>query len=68
LDFGKLFIVLGIFFFLIGLLSHFMGSFPLGNLPGDISIKKDNFSFHFPVVTSILISLVLSFFFWLFTK
>lgn len=32
----------------------------LGRLPGDISIKRDNFAFYFPLTTSILISLVLS--------
>lgn len=37
----------------------------LGRLPGDIVIKKDNFSFYFPVATSILISVALSLIIWL---
>lgn len=38
----------------------------LGKLPGDISVKKENFSFHFPIATSILLSLVLSLLFYIF--
>jgi hypothetical protein len=55
---GILAIVTGILFFYsekFSFLKHF------GRLPGDIHIKKDNFSFHFPITTSILISLLLSF-------
>jgi hypothetical protein len=36
------------------------GKFGLGRLPGDIYFKKGNFTFYFPVVTSIVISIVLS--------
>ena len=32
----------------------------LGRLPGDISIKRENFSFYFPITTCILVSLVLT--------
>jgi hypothetical protein len=41
-----------------GLLSQWLGWF--GKLPGDISIKRDGFSFYFPLTTGILISIVLS--------
>ena len=41
-----------------GLLSQWLGWF--GKLPGDISVKRDGFSFYFPLTTSILISVVLS--------
>ncbi len=34
--------------------------FPLGRLPGDIHIQKGNFSFYFPITTSILFSLLLT--------
>ena len=37
----------------------------LGKLPGDISVKKDNFSVHFPIATSILLSIVLSLLFYI---
>ncbi|RYG74805.1 DUF2905 domain-containing protein [Lentibacillus lipolyticus] len=53
---GKMFIVLGIIFITIGLVWSLFGK-----LPGDITIKKDNFSFHFPIMTSIVVSIILSF-------
>jgi hypothetical protein len=40
----------------------------LGRLPGDINIKRDNFSFHLPLVTCLIISAVLSFVMWLLRK
>jgi hypothetical protein len=41
-----------------GLLSQWLGWF--GKLPGDISVKRDGFSFYFPLTTGILISIVVS--------
>lgn len=40
----------------------------LGRLPGGIVIKRENFSFYFPIATSILISIVLSLILWLFRR
>jgi hypothetical protein len=40
----------------------------LGRLPGDINIKRDNFSFHFPLMTCLIISAILSFVMWLLRK
>lgn len=40
-------------------------SFGLGRLPGDIVVRRGNFTFYFPLATSILVSLVLSLLFWL---
>jgi len=40
----------------------------VGKLPGDIIIKKEKFTFYFPLTTSILISIILSFLFWIFRK
>jgi len=60
---GKLFIVVGAIFvgtgLLLTLVSQF-SSFKIGRLPGDIYIKKDNFTFYFPLTTSILLSVLLS--------
>lgn len=39
-----------------------------GRLPGDIHVEKESFSFYFPIVTCLLISVVLSFLLWLFRK
>ena len=41
---------------------------PLGKLPGDILIERENFQFYFPLATGIVLSIILSFFFWFFKK
>lgn len=66
---GKILITIGIFIVLTGLLLTMTEKVPLvGKLPGDILIKKDNFTFYFPLATSILISIVLSLLFRLFNR
>ncbi|MDO8602799.1 MAG: DUF2905 domain-containing protein [Candidatus Omnitrophota bacterium] len=58
---GKLLIFLGIILAVTGILFVFMGKIPwFGKLPGDIYIKKENFTFYFPLATSILLSVILS--------
>ncbi len=61
---GKVFVLLGLLLLLVGfvflLVSKFGDSAPIGRLPGDILIKKDNFVFYFPLGTSIVLSLILS--------
>jgi hypothetical protein len=57
--FGKIFIILGLVFIFLGIL--FSGKLaPLGRLPGDILIEKENFKFYFPITSSLLISLIIS--------
>ncbi len=66
---GKMLILLGVVVILIGLGLLFTDKIPwLGRLPGDISIKRENFSFYFPLGTCILISIVVSLIFWLFRR
>jgi hypothetical protein len=66
---GKMLILLGVFIILIGLLLVLGEKIPwIGRLPGDIIIKRKNFTFYFPIVTSILISIILSLLFALFRK
>ena len=66
---GKLFIGLGIVMIAIGVLFLAAGKIPrIGRLPGDIMVQKKNFTFYFPLATSILLSLLLTFLFWLFGK
>ena len=49
---GKFLIVVGVIILIVGLIIHFFNGIPfLGKLPGDINIKRENFSFHFPIVT-----------------
>lgn len=69
-EIGKSLIFVGIMIVLIGVILLFSDKLPfnLGKLPGDISYKKENFSFYFPITTSILISIVLSLLFYLFSK
>jgi Protein of unknown function (DUF2905). len=57
----KLLMAAGAVLFLVGLVWMLVGkSIPLGRLPGDIAIEKENVRFYFPIVTCILISVVLS--------
>lgn len=66
---GKLLIITGLVLLTAGLLITFAPRIPwLGKLPGDIYVKKENFSFYFPLGTCILISLLLSFVMWLFRR
>ena len=66
---GRPLIILGLILVAAGLVVSFAPRIPwLGRLPGDIYIKKENFSFSFPLTTCILISAVLSFILWLFRK
>jgi len=58
---AKILILLGIITFLVGFLLLFFGKIPyLGKLPGDILIKRNNFTFYFPITTSIILSIVLT--------
>ena len=61
MEIGKLFAIVGIILLVIGVVYMVMPnlSFP-PKLPGDIFIKRGNFSFYFPIVTSILLSIILT--------
>lgn len=65
---GKTIILMGIILIIVGGLFLLLGKGGLPKLPGDIYIKKDNFVFYFPWVTSIIISIILSIIFFLFTR
>ena len=69
-EIGKSLIFLGIVIIIVGIVLLFSDRLPfnLGRLPGDLSIKKENFSFYFPITTSIIISIVLSVLFYLFGR
>ncbi|UFJ59986.1 DUF2905 domain-containing protein [Brevibacillus sedimenti] len=58
---AKLLIIGGAVLIAIGLLWQVGGRFlPLGRLPGDIEVEKENVKFYFPIVTCIVISILLS--------
>ena len=66
---GKFLIISGLLIALFGVLFTFAGKIPwLGRLPGDIFIKRENFTFSFPLATSIILSVLLSLILWLFRK
>lgn len=68
-SFGKLLIIGGIVMLIAGLLLNFWDKIPLlGKLPGDIIWKGKNFTFYFPIVTSILLSLLVSIILFFFKK
>lgn len=68
-SFGKILLVSGLILAGIGLLFIFSGRIGwIGKLPGDIVIKRENFTFYIPIATCILISVVLTLLFWLFRK
>lgn len=57
----KTIILVGIVFIIVGAGLYLIGKIPgIGRLPGDIVIKKENFTFYFPLTTCIIISIILS--------
>ncbi len=66
---AKLLIVFGLILAVVGGLILFVGKVPfIGRLPGDIYIQRTNFSFYFPLTTSILLSILLTILFSLFRR
>ena len=55
---GKLLVIIGMIIMTVGLLV--MMGLPIGRLPGDISYRRGNFTFYFPLATSILASIILT--------
>jgi thiosulfate reductase cytochrome b subunit len=68
-EMAKVIIILGIVLVMIGLVMLFAQKLPfLGKLPGDILIKKEHFTFYFPLATSIIISIIISLILYLIGK
>ena len=63
---GKLLVVIGLAIAALGLLV--MLGLPFGRLPGDIVVRRGNFSFYFPLATSIILSILLTLIFALFRR
>jgi Protein of unknown function (DUF2905) len=64
-DLGRLLILLGAVLFLLGIVLSFLGRTGLGHLPGDFVYRRGSFTLYFPLMTSILLSVVLSLILWL---
>lgn len=63
---GKFLLIVGAVLMGLGLLLMLGERIPwLGKLPGDFLIQKKNFTFYFPLATSILLSIVLTLIFWI---
>ncbi len=68
-ELGKMLFVAGVILALAGLvLWSGLGRSWIGRLPGDVHYTKGNFSFFFPVVTCLILSLLLSLLLWLFRR
>ena len=68
-QFGKTLIILGIVLAAVGGLFLTGGKIPwIGRLPGDFIFRGKNFTFYFPLATSILISVVLTLIFYFFRQ
>ncbi|MEN6616721.1 MAG: DUF2905 domain-containing protein [Syntrophorhabdus sp.] len=66
---GKILIIAGIILVILGLAVTYGPRIPwIGRLPGDILIKRDNVTFYFPIMTSIIISIIVSLILYFFRK
>jgi hypothetical protein len=66
---GRLLIVAGLVLLIAGVLITVGGRFlGLGRLPGDVVIRRNNYTFYFPIVTSIVLSILLTLVMWLFNR
>jgi hypothetical protein len=68
MDLSRVLIGLGLVLLAAGLLWPLVAKVGLGRLPGDFVIQRENFTFYFPLVTSIVLSVVLSLALWLFSR
>jgi DUF2905 family protein len=67
-ELGRVLIVVGGVLLVAGIALTAFGGLGLGRLPGDFVYRRGNFTFYFPIVTSILLSIVLSLLLWLFRR
>jgi hypothetical protein len=69
-NFGRALIIIGLAILALGVIVSFGDKLPirLGRLPGDIILRGKNSVFYFPLVTSLLLSVILSLVFWLFGR
>ncbi len=64
----KTLVTIGLIILLIGLLWPVISKLGLGRLPGDILVKREGFTFYFPLATSIIVSVVLTLIIWWFRR
>ncbi len=64
----RLLILTGLLILAAGLAWPWLKRLPFGRLPGDIHIVREGFSFHFPIVTCIAVSIVITLILWIFRR
>jgi len=65
---GKNLVILGLFIALAGVILIFSGKITwLGRLPGDLYVSRKNYTFYFPAATSLILSIVISIVFFIFS-
>ena len=65
-EIGRMLVVFGLLIALVGVALVLVGRVPwLGRLPGDIHIQRGNWTFYFPLATSLLLSVVLTLILWI---
>jgi hypothetical protein len=66
---GKALMIIGVIVVALGAVLYISGKVPfIGRLPGDILIRRRNFTFYFPLATSVLVSMIITLLFWLFGR
>lgn len=65
---GRWLIITGVLLVVLGLAWPWISKLGLGRLPGDIHVERDGFSFHFPLMTGIVVSIVISVLIWIFRR
>lgn len=66
---AKFLIFIGVVLLVTGAVLYVIGRFtPLGRLPGDIVIKRERFVFYFPIMTSLVLSLILTALFFIISR
>ena len=64
----KILIIVGFILIVLGVAWPLIKKIGFGHFPGDIIIRKENFSFYFPIVTCIVVSIVISLVIWLINR
>ncbi|MDT3670739.1 MAG: DUF2905 domain-containing protein [Aromatoleum sp.] len=64
----RLLIIVGALTVVVGVLWPWVSRLPFGRLPGDFHVEREGFSFHFPLTTGLIVSIVISLILWLFRR
>jgi ribose/xylose/arabinose/galactoside ABC-type transport system permease subunit len=68
MDVRRILVTLGVIFIAAGLAWPYLARLGLGRLPGDIAIERENFRFYFPLLSSLVVSVVITLLIWLFRR